>query len=49
MTAVAGCHTHYRGSHLIQTISVQFHWESVRTVGLIETAILRWPANSGGH
>ena len=35
-TAVAGCYTRYRGDRLMQTISVQTDWESVRTV-------LMWP------
>ena len=47
-TAVAGRYTCYRGSRLMQTISVlislgisQDHW--------LEVAILRWLANSGGR
>ena len=32
--AVASCYTCYRGGCLMQTVSVQFNWESVRTIGL---------------
>ena len=32
--AVAGHYTHFRGGRLMQTISAQFYWELVGTIGL---------------
>ena len=33
-TVVAGRYTRYRDGRLVQTVSVQFYWESVGTINL---------------